>query len=207
MFVDRHIFHVFGAGQHLMHGQERQLRKKGRAKTHPRSRKGYHSRKSNRRRRLKGRAKRHPLSCKGHKSLKRNIWRRQKVRAKSHPRTRKGHHNVRTSSTGGGEKLHPRQAKFQPSTGGTSVAVHKKKHPKLKKCPVSGVYPGPLLGLKEGILVGHSSSPPSYCGIGGPSGRFMKQGNFPLAWKLRPATATVPQSEGTPIWIVCLFFF
>ena len=36
---------------------------------------------------------------------------------------------------GGGEKNSPRQAKFQPGRGGTSVAV-KKKHPKLKKFPV-----------------------------------------------------------------------
>ena len=52
---------------------------------------------------------------------------------------------------GGREKIHPSRRNFNP-VGWGQVSRLKKKDPKLKKCSVLGVCPGPLLGLKKCML-------------------------------------------------------
>ena len=47
-----------------------------------------------------------------------------------------------------------RHTRFQSRRGGgASVEVGKKNKPRLKSCPVLGVCPGPLLGLKKFMVV------------------------------------------------------
>ena len=56
---------------------------------------------------------------------------------------------------GGGAKIHPRRRNFNPVGGGGGQVSRLEKNPKLKKCPVLGVYPGPLFGLRKCISVAH----------------------------------------------------